>query len=252
MWISAASSSAPKIEAEKSLPLRPSVVCTPRRSAAMKPVMMRVPVKSGGTCADRLARDSVHWIPGPQAPHSTSTTRRASTHCTGPAAPAALLEEALEQPRGPDLAVAGDEVADGVGGRAGELDRMQDPEQVLAVAVEARQVRLGGLRRQQLLGDGRVTRAQLGEFTAIGAVLALGERHEAQQRVRDALAGRQDHGEAGGRCGFEDGRDLAEAVGVSDARAPELVHDPGIGLAHRHGTKTLILGMFGKEAVRLY
>ena len=44
MWISLESSSAPKMEAEKSLPLRPRVVCTPRRSEAMKPVMIRVPV----------------------------------------------------------------------------------------------------------------------------------------------------------------------------------------------------------------
>ena len=33
MWISSASSSAPKIEPEKSLPLRPSVVCRPLRVA---------------------------------------------------------------------------------------------------------------------------------------------------------------------------------------------------------------------------
>ena len=37
MWISLASSSEPKIEPEKSLPLRPSVVCTPCRFEAMKP-----------------------------------------------------------------------------------------------------------------------------------------------------------------------------------------------------------------------
>ncbi len=35
MWISLAASSAPKIEAEKSLPLRPSVVWMPAASLAM-------------------------------------------------------------------------------------------------------------------------------------------------------------------------------------------------------------------------
>ena len=233
MWISEASSSAPKIEAEKSLPLRPSVVRTPRRSEAMKPVMMSVPVevrrhlRRTGWRATRPTGSPGPRRPSPPAP-------RGSHRPTAPdPAAVTLLEEALEQPRGPDLAVAGDEVADGVGGRARQLDRVQDPEQVLAVAVEAGEVGLGGLRRQQLLGDGRMPRAQLRQFAAVAAVLALGERHQAQQRVRHALAGGQDHGQTGGRRGLEDGRDLAEAVGVSDARPPELVHDPGIGFAHR-------------------
>ena len=85
MWISEASSSAAKMEAEKSLPLRPSVVRTPRRSEAMKPVMISVPLNSGASCPARFARDSAHWIPGPHEPRSTSTTRLASTHCTAPA-----------------------------------------------------------------------------------------------------------------------------------------------------------------------
>ena len=42
MTISDASSSAPKIDAEKSLPFRPRVVCSPSRVRAMKPVMMSV------------------------------------------------------------------------------------------------------------------------------------------------------------------------------------------------------------------
>ncbi len=44
IWISLASSNAPKIDPEKSLPLRPRVVCTPRRSEAMNPVMISVPL----------------------------------------------------------------------------------------------------------------------------------------------------------------------------------------------------------------
>ncbi len=87
MVICCASSNAPKIEPEKSLPLRPRVVCTPRRSEAMKPVMIRVPVKSAGTCSAVFARDSGHWMPGPSGPHSTTTMRRASTQRTGPGRP---------------------------------------------------------------------------------------------------------------------------------------------------------------------
>ena len=58
MWISAASSSAPKIEPEKSLPLRPSVVCRPFASRAMKPVMISV-AGSRGVMRSALACDSV-------------------------------------------------------------------------------------------------------------------------------------------------------------------------------------------------
>jgi hypothetical protein len=75
----------PKIEAEKSLPLRPIVICTPRRSEATNPVMMSVPVKSSGTSASRLARDSCQRMAGPSGSHSAISTRRASIHSTGPA-----------------------------------------------------------------------------------------------------------------------------------------------------------------------
>ena len=67
----------------------------------------------------------------PQPPQSTSTTRLASTHCTGPAA-LALLEKALKQARRPDLAIAGDEVTDRAGGRTCQLHRVQDAQQILA------------------------------------------------------------------------------------------------------------------------
>ncbi len=58
MTISDESSNAPKMEPEKSLPLRPSVVCTPFGREAMKPVMTSVPLKSRSTRSLRLARDS--------------------------------------------------------------------------------------------------------------------------------------------------------------------------------------------------
>ena len=86
IWISAASSSAPKIEAEKSLPLRPSVVCTPRAvggdeagddQRALEIAVHQVARGSARDCAPTAP-------PGPSGPHSTTTTRRASIHCTGP------------------------------------------------------------------------------------------------------------------------------------------------------------------------
>ncbi len=84
IWISAAASSAPKMEPEKSLPLRPRVVCTPLRLEAMKPVMISVPSKSAPTSRSVFSCDSDHCTAGPSEPHSTTTTRRASTHTVLP------------------------------------------------------------------------------------------------------------------------------------------------------------------------
>jgi hypothetical protein len=101
IWISTASSSAPKIEAEKSLPLRPSVVCTPRGSLAMKPVTTSVSgagiacdtagaaAATGMSCCS-LCLESCHCTAGPSAPHSTITQRRASSHCTPARTPRCL------------------------------------------------------------------------------------------------------------------------------------------------------------------
>ena len=85
MWISSASSRSPKIEPEKSLPLRPSVVWSPRASRAMNPVMIKVAAGSFGVTRSTFARDSGHRTAGPNARHSTSMTSRASTQCTAPA-----------------------------------------------------------------------------------------------------------------------------------------------------------------------
>ncbi len=234
MWISAACSSAPKIEAEKSLPLRPSVVLHPAPVGGDEAGDDQRPVKIGrelpGKIGARLR--PLDARPPGAAVDEHHAARIHPLH--GPCAPPALGEKALEQSRGPDLPVAGNQIADGAGGRARQLDRVQYPQKILTFAVKTAEIGLRGRRREHLLGDGRVARAQLRELSAIAAVLSLGERHEAQQRIRDPLAGGQHHGQAGGRSSFENGRHLAEAVGVGDARAPELVHDPGIGLAHRN------------------
>ena len=93
MWISAASSSAPKIEAEKSLPLRPSVVCTPAAVAAMKPVMTSVPAKSGaGSCCSRRAR----LVPL----HGRAERAPLHHHDTGAHRPSAPRRGARRAPRG--------------------------------------------------------------------------------------------------------------------------------------------------------
>ncbi len=82
--ISPASSSEPKIDAEKSLPLRPSVVCRPWVSVAMKPVTTSVPRKSGADLGVQVGARLVPADAGPSGPHSTSSARRASSHWTRP------------------------------------------------------------------------------------------------------------------------------------------------------------------------
>ena len=60
MMISAAFSKAPKMEPEKSLPLRPRVVCFPLTVVATKPVTIRRPVNPCGTRRPRFASLAGH------------------------------------------------------------------------------------------------------------------------------------------------------------------------------------------------
>jgi hypothetical protein len=87
MWISEAFSTSPKIDAEKSEPLRPSVVCTPSGVRAMKPGMIRVSLDSAGISAAARCRDTGHCTPGPSGPQCTWTTSRASSQRTVPRLP---------------------------------------------------------------------------------------------------------------------------------------------------------------------
>ena len=234
MWISLASSSEPKIEPEKSLPLRPSVVCTPRRSRGDEAGddQRALEAVATGTSAASLARDSSHCTAGPSGPHSTTTAWRASIHLHGARAFAARGEEFAEQLGGPDLAVAGDQVAHVLRGRARELHRVQDAFDVVTVAVEAGHVELARVGRDSSgFGDGVVPRAQRIELTAPAVVLRFGARDEAEQRIGDAAAGREHHAQATGRQRFEDVGDALETLGVRDRRTAEFVYDPGGGVS---------------------
>ena len=77
-----------------------------------------------------------------------------------------------------------------------------------------------------------ITRTAAKNFYYAFLVLPLRKRDEPQQRIRHAAARRQHHPQASSWGRFDNGRDLAEAVGVGDARPPELVHDPGSGVEH--------------------
>ena len=58
MWIASASSIAPKIEAEKSLPFRPSVVGMPSGVLAMKPVMITYSASREASQSSSAARNA--------------------------------------------------------------------------------------------------------------------------------------------------------------------------------------------------
>src|SRR6185312_10151503 len=64
-------------------------------------------------------------------------------------------------------------------------------------------------------------------------VLTLGQSDEPQQGVRHPPAGGEHHAQRAWREAIEYGGNLSKAVGVGNARPPELVHDPGIGFGHR-------------------
>ena len=70
---------------------------------------------------------------------------------------------------------------------------MQDAGQVCAVLIKARQPLSSGGRRQQGVGNGRVTITQALQLLDIAAVLPLGQQHQIEQHIGDAFAGRQHH-----------------------------------------------------------
>ena len=136
------------MEPEKSLPLRPSVVCIPLVVVATKPVTMSRPVKSGGTSLlqIRLARRPLHRR-SQRAPFDDDDLARIDPQHLALDA-RALAQKRREQPRRPDLAVARDHVAHRVGRRADEAHGLQHAGDVAAIAFELRAVVLArGLAR---------------------------------------------------------------------------------------------------------
>ncbi len=152
-------------------------------------------------------------------------------HVTG--SPAA--QQAFEQPRGPDLAVARDEVAHRGRGAADQAHRLQDAADVAAIGVQLRDELVAGFAGQQLPRSADVALPQLLQPIVEGGRVLLGQRNQAEQGIGHALACRQDDGLARGRIVLDDLRDALHARGVGDARSAELVDFPGL-----HATDSLI------------
>jgi hypothetical protein len=141
------------------------------------------------------------------------------------AAAGALLVELAEQARRPDLAEAGDQVDDVARRRTRQPHRVQDALEVVAVTVERGHVEPRGFGRAAGSAIAAWRDAQALEPAPLGGSWPR-PGDQRQQRIGDALAGRQHHAEPAGGLGLEDGGDAPEAVGIGDAGAAELVDDP--------------------------
>jgi hypothetical protein len=121
----------------------------------MKPVMISVPWKSAG---DRALHALARLRPlhgGPErTPFDDDDVARVDPARLAGQAGLAGIEELTEQPRRPDLAEAGDQVADVAGGRAGQPHGVEDALDVMPIAIEGRQVQPCRTRIQQFLRDG--------------------------------------------------------------------------------------------------
>jgi hypothetical protein len=134
-------------------------------------------------------------------------SERSPLHDDGPArvdpletgAHTATFEIAVKKLGRPDLPEACDQVAHVPRRRARELDRVQDAGYVVAVAIERREVQLRGFGRQQLLGERPMPLAHFGKPGRVAGIPSLRKRDELQERVRDASARREHHGDAGSR-----------------------------------------------------
>jgi len=89
-----------------------------------------------------------------------------------------------------------------------------------------------------LSGDVGVALAHGGKLRAPGVILLFGEQHQLQQRIGDAAAGRQHHGDALRRLRLDDRGDAREAVRVRYARATKFMDDPGTGISGTHDLGT--------------
>ena len=233
MMISDASSRAPKMDPEKSLPLRPSVVCMPGVVVATNPVTMRRPSKSAGTSLRRFCSlEAPLHRRAERPPLDDDDLARIDPQHIARDAPS-LAQERREQPRRPKLAIARDDVAHGVRRRPDEAYRLQHAARCRGNPHSSCSA-IGLVRRarQQFGGELLVPSLQLLDGRRDIALGTLRQRHQIEQRIGDAAARRQDDGLARVRRRFDDVGNAPEAARVGDARAAELMYDPFIHISH--------------------
>jgi len=98
------------------------------------------------------------------------------------------------------------------------------------IAIELGQVFGRRAGTEQFRGDARVPLAQIREPLPPVGLLCLGQAHQLQQRVGNALAGRQHDRQPRPPLRFHDARDALETARIGDAGAAKLVHHPGLGV----------------------
>ncbi len=140
----------------------------------------------------------------------------------------AAAQQALEQARRPDFAVARDEIAHRGRCVAYQPDRLQDARDVAAVEVERGDVFVAELARKQLARDVDVALTQLLQSIVECRQILLGEADQREQRIGHAPAGRKHHRLARRRIVLDDFCHADHARGVGDARTAELVDFPGL------------------------
>ena len=143
------------------------------------------------------------------------------------AAPAAGAQAAGEHARGPQLAVAGHDVAGFLGGRL-RLGRGPEPAlDVGRVRVELGRERGDIVSRADLGGDGQVPLPEAGQDRP-RRLLPLRRRHQVEQTIGNAFARRQHDGERPGRLPLDDVGHPPHGGRVGDAGSPELEHTPRV------------------------
>ena len=221
------------MEPEKSLPLRPNVVCMPAVVVATKPVTMSRPRKSSGTSLRRLrfARGPLHRG-AERTPFDDDDLRARRPTSTSPSMRRALAQEGGEQPGRPDLPIAGNDVAHRVGGRADETHGLQHAGDIAAIAREVCAVSLAGRARQELRRELLVAPFQLLDRRRPYRRRAAPPASRTEQRIGDAAArGQNDRLARIGGC-LDDVGDAPEATRIGDARTAEFMYDPFVHISH--------------------
>ena len=227
MTISDASSSAPKIEAEKSLPLRPSVVCRPSRVARDEAGDDERHGSDRRGLGDRRWRGTPprgRWAQAAPGRLRRCLARRSSgrRRDVGRGACRYVAKSRVDQ-ISPNPATRSRTTGDATRIRR-TVCRMPAMSRQSAMSASTYSPASGSARRVRAMPTCRNLIAS--SRSASPSSLRFGASHERQQGVRDAATRGQHRRDARGRIVLENPRDPLHAGGVRHARPAELVHLP--------------------------